>query len=68
MIVIENIDTEIAVIAAIILIITKKVESTVQGIVMKRRRKNIKSVGIDLLRILVPDYLSQYHFINIIAS
>lgn len=68
MIVIENIDTEIAVIAAIILIITKKVESTVQGIVMKRRRKNIKSVDIDLLRILVPDYLSQYHFINIIAS
>ena len=65
MIDIESIDVEIAAIAAITHIIIKKVESIVQGTVMKRRRKNIRSVDIDLLRILVPDYLSQYHFINI---
>ena len=66
MIDIENIDAEIVVIVAITHTVIKKIESIVQGIEMKRKRKNIKSVDIDLLQTLVPDCHSQYHFINII--
>ena len=56
MIVIVNIVEDIEAIVVITLLDIKRVENIVRGIVNKRRRKNIKSVDIDLLQILIHDY------------